>query len=91
MERIPDIVRAHHEKLDGSGYPHGLPAEEIPPEARLLAVCDVFDALTAWDRPYRKAMPAERAIEVLRSDVADGGLDADWVELFVAARPWTDR
>jgi putative nucleotidyltransferase with HDIG domain len=62
---LADVAAQHHEKLDGSGYPHRLAGDAIGLDARIVAVADVFDALTA-DRPYRKAMPAERALEILR-------------------------
>ncbi|MFA6507329.1 MAG: HD domain-containing phosphohydrolase, partial [Treponemataceae bacterium] len=78
---IPDIVRSHHEQLDGSGYPDGLKAESIPFQARILAVVDVYDALTASDRPYKKAATPEKAISILRSDAEHGKLDADIVEI----------
>jgi len=62
---VVPMVRHHHERWDGSGYPDGLRGEEIPLEARILAVADAFDAMTT-DRPYRSAMPAHKAIEMLR-------------------------
>ena len=62
-----NIPRYHHEKWDGSGYPHGMKGEEIPLEARIFAVVDVFDALT-HNRVYRKAMKIEEAIEYIRSE-----------------------
>ena len=62
------IGGAHHERLDGRGYPRGLRAEEIEPETRIVSVADVFDALTA-DRPYRPAMPVHKALEIMREDV----------------------
>jgi putative nucleotidyltransferase with HDIG domain len=65
-EEIP-IVLAHHERLDGRGYPHGLARERIPLEARILAICDVYDALTSW-RAYREPWPQERALELITSE-----------------------
>jgi putative nucleotidyltransferase with HDIG domain len=62
-EEVP-IVRAHHERLDGRGYPHGMAGEHIPLEARILSICDVFDALTSA-RPYREAWTPERALELI--------------------------
>jgi 3',5'-cyclic-nucleotide phosphodiesterase len=88
LARIPEIVAAHHEKLDGSGYPRGLRAEQIPLQARLLAVCDIFDALTASDRPYRSAVSCERGLEMLRRHVRAGQIDAALVEVFIEARVW---
>ena len=83
LSRIPAIAHAHHEKLDGSGYPLGLHAEEIPLLARMMTVADIFDALTANDRPYKKAMTPERAFHILREEAARGQLDSDIVELFI--------
>lgn len=84
---IPRIARAHHERLDGSGYPDGLKGKEaIPLQARIMAVADVYDALAASDRPYKKALPREGVFAILRKDAAGGGLDADIVELFIAEK-----
>ncbi len=88
LENVPSIVLAHHEKLDGSGYPQGLSASQIPVRARLLTVCDIFDAVTAADRPYRSAMPIEGGLDILRSEAAAGEIDTDLVELFIEAHIW---
>jgi len=78
---IPDIVKSHHEQLDGSGYPDGLKAEAIPFQARILAVVDVYDALTASDRPYKKAASPEKAIAILKDDAARGKLAPEIVAI----------
>ena len=83
LARVAEIVRGHHEKLDGSGYPDGVTAEKLSLETRIMTVCDIFDALTASDRPYKKAMPVEKALQVLQWEANDGMLDKDIVELFV--------
>ena len=80
--RIAEIVRGHHEKLDGTGYPDGARADELSLETRIMTVCDIFDALTASDRPYKRAMPVEKALQILRWEAKDGYLDSDIVELF---------
>ncbi len=82
LSRVAEIVRGHHEKLDGSGYPDGVTGEQLPLETRIMTVCDVFDALTASDRPYKKAMPVEKALEILQWEADDGMLDPDVVALF---------
>ncbi len=82
LSRVAEIVRGHHEKLDGSGYPDGVTGEHLSLETRIMTVCDIFDALTASDRPYKKAMPVEKAIQILRWEAGDGMLDSDVVELF---------
>jgi putative two-component system response regulator len=79
-ETIP-LIRWHHERLDGKGYPDGLFGGAIPLRARILAVADVFDALSS-ERPYRRAMPTEKCLDILRSNAAEGGLDPDLVRCF---------
>ena len=80
--RIPEIAGAHHEKLDGSGYPRGLRGDEIPLEARILAVADIFEALTAADRPYKKPNRLSEAMRILFAMAEKGELDPDIVRLF---------
>ena len=88
LERIPQIVVAHHEKLDGSGYPFRLRVEQIPPQARILTVCDIFEAITSIDRPYRSAIPVDRGLDELRLCAHRGEVDSDLVELLAEVRPW---
>jgi len=80
---IPDIAHCHHEKLDGRGYPRGVTGAQISLQSRMMTVADIYDALTASDRPYKKAMPLERALSILRDEAASGQLDAEVVELFI--------
>ena len=80
QDTIP-IIRYHHERMDGRGYPDGLEGESIPILARVVAVADVYDALRS-DRPYRTGMPLERCLTILRSDAAGGGLDGRLVRTF---------
>lgn len=80
---IPDIAGRHHEKLDGTGYPDGLVASDIPLQSRIMTICDIYDALTATDRPYKKAAPDEVAFRILREEAHNGMLDRDIVELFI--------
>lgn len=82
LSRVAEIVRGHHEKLDGSGYPDGATGDQLSLETKIMTVCDIFDALTASDRPYKKAMPVEKALQILRWEANDGMLDKDIVELF---------
>ena len=82
LKDTPRFASLHHEMLDGSGYPRGLKGDQVPLEARMLAIADVFDAITAADRPYRKAMPLRQALKVLREEARRNRLDADLVELF---------
>jgi HD-GYP domain-containing protein (c-di-GMP phosphodiesterase class II) len=79
LQRVPEIAAAHHEKLNGEGYPRGLTAEELSLEARILAVADIFEALTAPDRPYKDPTPLSRVRTILGFMVDDGELDRDLV------------
>ena len=83
LSRIAEIAKGHHEKMNGKGYPDGVSAEGIPVETRFMTVCDIFDALTASDRPYKKALPVEKALSILKMEAEEGGLDPDSVELFI--------
>ena len=82
---VPAIAGGHHEHLDGSGYPLGLAGEALPLGARLLAIADVFEALTAHDRPYKPAKTIGEALAIMRDMVARGHLDGELFERFVAA------
>ena len=86
--RVPLIAGAHHERLNGTGYPNRLTADQIPLQAKIMSVADIFDALTASDRPYKRAVPVERALGILGLEVNDGHLDADLVQLFVESKAW---
>lgn len=83
LRQVPNIAYAHHEKLNGRGYPRNLPAEEIPIQARMMSIADIYDALTASDRPYKKALPVQRALDILGYEVKDGMLDADLYQVFL--------
>jgi HD-GYP domain-containing protein (c-di-GMP phosphodiesterase class II) len=83
---VPEIARAHHEKLNGTGYPFRLKGEEIPVQARMMTICDIFDALAAADRPYKRAVPAERALSILQESVRNNELDAGLFQLFLQGR-----
>lgn len=82
LGRVPAIAGAHHEKLNGCGYPYGLKEADIPLGAKMMTICDIFDALTATDRPYKAAVPLERALTILQSEVECGHIDVDLVRLF---------
>jgi response regulator RpfG family c-di-GMP phosphodiesterase len=83
---IPEIARAHHEKLNGTGYPYKLSAPEIPLQTRMMTISDIFDALAAADRPYKKAVSVERALEILDLAVQHGELDTGLFEIFKDAQ-----
>ncbi|MGH9862341.1 MAG: HD domain-containing phosphohydrolase [Candidatus Acidiferrales bacterium] len=86
IKEIPGIARAHHEKLDGTGYPYKLTAPQIPTQAKIMTISDIFDALSASDRPYKKAVPIERALNILTMEVKGGQLDPDLYQLFLDAK-----
>jgi len=86
FRRVPEIAYAHHEKLDGTGYPRRLKAGEIPIQSRMMAISDIFDALVAWDRPYKKAVPVERALGILRDESQMGKLDRQILDVFIEAK-----
>jgi HD-GYP domain-containing protein (c-di-GMP phosphodiesterase class II) len=84
--RIPEIAGAHHEKLNGKGYPNGLTSSEIPVQAKMMTICDIFDALTASDRPYKRAIPTDRALDILKLCVRDEEIDPELFRLFLDAQ-----
>jgi HD-GYP domain-containing protein (c-di-GMP phosphodiesterase class II) len=98
LGRVADIAHGHHEKLDGTGYPRGIEADEIALQTRIMTVSDIFDALTASDRPYKSALSENRALEILDMEAEAGMLDSDIVKLLIASeayrtildRDWTE-
>jgi len=83
---IPDIAYAHHERMNGKGYPRGLSREDIPLQSKAMAITDIFDALTAQDRPYKSAVPLDRSLDILRQDAEGGHIDNDLLDLFIGAK-----
>jgi HD-GYP domain-containing protein (c-di-GMP phosphodiesterase class II) len=90
LARVPELAYGHHEKLDGSGYPRSLTDNEIPLGVRIMTIVDIFDALTASDRPYKKAMPLDRALGILEAEARKGQLDTSLVRLWIDSRAWED-
>lgn len=86
LQNVPTIAGAHHEKLDGSGYPHGMKQDQIPLPSKIMTICDIYDALTASDRPYKKAMGKDRALDILREEAGRNLLDTDLVHVFIEAK-----
>ena len=86
--RVAVIAGAHHERLNGTGYPNRLRAEEIPVQSKMMSISDIFDALTASDRPYKRAVPLEKALDILGFEVKDGHVDGELVRIFTEARVW---
>jgi HD-GYP domain-containing protein (c-di-GMP phosphodiesterase class II) len=86
LKRIPKIAYGHHEKLNGRGYPLQVTADDIPVQTRMMTISDIYDALTATDRPYKRAVPTERALDILHMEAKDGMLDRELLEAFIGAR-----
>jgi HD-GYP domain-containing protein (c-di-GMP phosphodiesterase class II) len=86
MGNIPEFAWGHHEKLDGSGYPRGLRGSEIPTQTRMMTISDIYDALTARDRPYKPAVPTSTALDILNAEAGRGQIDPDLLEVFIAKR-----
>ncbi|MGQ3891766.1 HD domain-containing phosphohydrolase [Legionella sp. CNM-4043-24] len=83
LARVPEFAGSHHEKMDGSGYPRGLTGAQMPLQSRIIAVADVFEALTASDRPYKKAMPLSQSLAILGQMKLDGQIDPDVFDVFM--------
>ena len=86
LQAVPDIAYAHHERLSGVGYPRRLQEPAIPLQSKCMAITDVFDALTAQDRPYKAAVPLERSLGILEMEAKEGQLDPTLLDLFIQAK-----
>jgi HD-GYP domain-containing protein (c-di-GMP phosphodiesterase class II) len=86
LQSVPDIAHAHHEKLDGTGYPRKLRADQIPIQSRMMTISDIYDALTAFDRPYKKAVDNVRALDILNDEAKQGKLDKDLLLIFIESK-----
>lgn len=86
MPNIPEIAYGHHEKLDGSGYPRGLRADQIPLQAKMMTISDIYDALTASNRPYKRAVSVSDALDILRDEADHGKLDRELLDIFTTKR-----
>jgi HD-GYP domain-containing protein (c-di-GMP phosphodiesterase class II) len=89
LRSIPYIAYTHHEKLNGRGYPRAVTGDAIPVEARMMTIADIFDALTATDRPYKPALTYERALGMLEAEARDGMIDADLLRAFIDGKIYT--
>jgi HD-GYP domain-containing protein (c-di-GMP phosphodiesterase class II) len=86
LMNVPQIAHAHHEKLNGSGYPKKLQEQEIPIQSKMMTISDIYDALTAPDRPYKKSVPLERAIDILKMEAKENRLDVDLLQVFIESK-----
>jgi HD-GYP domain-containing protein (c-di-GMP phosphodiesterase class II) len=91
MRNIPDIAYGHHEKLKGDGYPRRIQGGEIAIQTRMMTVSDIYDALTASDRPYKRAVPPQRALDILNLEVKDNELDPELVNVFIESKIWEKK
>ncbi len=85
---VPFWASSHHELLNGKGYPDKLKGEEISFEVRLLTIIDIYETLTSRDRPYKKPIPPEKSLGILRSMVDEGAIDKDVLDLFEKSGAW---
>ena len=90
LRHVADYAAAHHENIDGSGYPFGLKGDEIPLQSRIIAIADVFEALTAKDRPYRKGKTLSEALRIMELIVKDNQIDKDLFEFFIKEKIYAD-
>jgi len=86
MSQIPAIAYGHHEKLNGSGYPRHISSVGIPLQSKMMTIADIYDALTARDRPYKKAVPIDKALQILQSEVRSNNIDAELLKIFIDAK-----
>jgi HD-GYP domain-containing protein (c-di-GMP phosphodiesterase class II) len=86
LRNIPQIAYGHHEKLNGNGYPNALDGAAIPVQTRMMTIADIFDALTATDRPYKRAVSPDRALDILSLEAREGMIDATLLDAFIDAR-----
>lgn len=84
LKSVPEYVGGHHERMDGKGYPNGLRREEMSWQARMMGIADIFEALTAKDRPYKEGMQLSQALAILEKFSKNGHIAADLHALFVS-------
>jgi response regulator RpfG family c-di-GMP phosphodiesterase len=90
LRQVPEFAGAHHEKLDGTGYPRGLTGGQMSPVARMMAIADIFEALTAADRPYKPAKPLSQALDIMARMACDGHIDGELFEIFLLQGVWRE-
>ena len=90
LKNVPEYAGGHHEKMDGSGYPRGLSKKDLSLPARMMAIADIFEALTASDRPYKKAKKISESLKIMMLMKNDQHIDPDLFELFLTAGVWKE-
>ena len=88
LSQLPEIAYSHHEKLDGSGYPRGFTSAEIPTQSKIMTIADIYDALTARDRPYKLSLSAEKALDILHAEARQGKVDPHLLKVFVESNAY---
>ena len=90
LREVPEIAAGHHEKMDGTGYPRRLTRDEMSPVARMMAIADIFEALTAVDRPYKKGKTLSEAIRIMSFMKKDQHIDPELFDLFLRCSVYRD-
>jgi len=90
LKNVPEYAGGHHERMDGKGYPKGLRREEMSVQARIMGIADIFEALTAKDRPYKEGMKLSQALSILENFKNNGHIDPDLYEVFVSSAVYRD-
>lgn len=88
LSNVASYAYGHHEKLNGTGYPRHLAGDQIPVQTRIITLADIFDALTESDRPYKPAVPPDKALDILRQEVREGLLDGDLVQILLESESY---
>ncbi|MGB9150716.1 MAG: HD domain-containing phosphohydrolase, partial [Burkholderiales bacterium] len=88
LKNVPEYAGGHHERMDGKGYPKGLKREQMSVQARIMAIADIFEALTAKDRPYKPGKPLSETLAILGKFSVNGHIDPDLFQIFVREKVW---
>ena len=88
LKNVPEYAGGHHERMDGKGYPRGLTREQMSVPARIMGIADIFEALTAGDRPYKKGKTLTEALTILGKFRLNGHIDPDLFDVFVREKVW---
>ncbi len=90
LQRVPEFAGGHHEKMDGSGYPRGLKRDQMSIQARIMGIADIFEALTAADRPYKKAKTLSESLRIMGFMKKDSHIDPDLFDVFLREKVWLE-
>ena len=90
LKNVPDIAGSHHERMDGKGYPNGINKDTLSIQARILAIADIFEALTSADRPYKTAKPLKEVLKIMNDMKNSGHIDPDLYDLFIKEKIYLD-